>query len=81
MYGEPLLAEVIDADGRVGRCCVRCRRPFAALHYPEAREGSGVCCQCWDGCVLVASDHHPQGEWLQLRRCDGQHPSEDGTQG
>jgi hypothetical protein len=80
VHGEPLDTEVIDADGRVGRCCACCGRPFTALHYPEAREGSGVCCKCWDGCALVASDDHPEGEWLQLGRCNRHPPGEDGTQ-
>jgi hypothetical protein len=40
-----------------------------------------MCCKCWDGRARVASDDHPEGEWLPLGCCDGHYPGEDGTQG
>jgi hypothetical protein len=73
-YGEPLSdLMVIDDEGRLGRPRALCGRRFAALHYPQARDSSGVCCDCWDGRVFVADDDHPDGEWRDLGRCHGQH--------
>lgn len=76
LYGEPVTdAEILDAAGRLGRHCAACGRPAPALHYPQARDTSGVCCDCWDGRVLVATSCRPEGEWVDLGRCHGVHPA------
>lgn len=73
-YGEPFAdATIIDDEGRLGRPCASCGKPYPALHYPQASDTSGVCCGCWDGRVLVATDEHPDGEWRDLGRCHGVH--------
>jgi hypothetical protein len=79
LYGEPVSdVEILDAAGRLGRHCAACARPFPALHYPQARDTSGVCCDCWDGRVLVATLGRPEGEWVDLGRCHDFHPDPTG---
>jgi len=79
LYGPPLPAVEITPDGRLGRPCAACGRPYEELHYPQCHTSSGVCCQCWDGRALVASDEHPEGQWLALGRCTGHGPLNGAT--
>jgi hypothetical protein len=75
LYGDPLPAQEITSDGRLGRPCARCGTPCEQLHFPQARTSAAVCCGCWDGKALIASDNVPAGEWTDLGPCPG-HPGQ-----
>lgn len=74
LYGEPIPAVEITADGILGRPCARCGTPRERLHFPQTRNSSGLCCECWDGRAFIADDDHPDGAWMDLGPCPGHDP-------
>ncbi len=71
LYGDPIPSIEITPDGRTGRPCARCGKLCEQLHFPQARNSSGVCCDCWDGRAFLASNDHPDGAWTDLGLCPG----------